>query len=95
VPSIYIEGLTLDDTNRRKMAIHGVTGKEAMEAASDPEAKAFRNHSPEAAPWVLVGRTRQGRYVTLPLDETPEMGVWRPRTGYDSSNKELRRFKNE
>jgi len=47
VPSIYLEGLTLDDTNRRKMAIHGVTGKEAMEAASDPEAKAFRNHSPE------------------------------------------------
>ena len=56
--------------------------------------KALRNHS-RGAPWILIGPTVKGRLITIPLDETDETGLWRPRTAYDSSNKERRRYSKE
>lgn len=91
MPYLYLLSLVFDETNRAKMLSHGVTMREALEVMEgDP--KAFRNHSEGGAPWILIGSTIRGRLLTLPLDPTGEQGVWRPRTGYDSSIKEQRRY---
>lgn len=76
-----------------KMAEHSVTIREVFEVL-EGSPKGFRNHS-EGAPWVLIGTTLSGRMITLPIDPSDEPGMWRPRTGYDSSNKELRRYEKE
>jgi hypothetical protein len=93
MPSIYVEQLLFDVRNLAKLAAHAVKMREAFEVV-DGEPKAFRNHS-HGALWILVGPTKTGRYLTLPLDPTEVDGVWRPRTGYDSSAKELRRYDSE
>jgi len=76
-----------------KMAEHNVTVREAFEVL-EGNTKGFRNHS-QGAPWVLIGATLSGRMITLPIDPSEEPGIWRPRTEYDSSNKELRRYEKE
>jgi len=71
-----------------------VTLRELYEVLDD-DPKAMRNHSKGAAPWIVMGLTLRGRLLTLPLDPTAEEGAWRPRTGYDSSSKEKRRYASE
>jgi hypothetical protein len=93
MPTLEIDGLYFDQLNMEKMAQYNVTIREALEMI-DGSPKGFRNHS-EGAPWILVGATRSGRMLTMPLDPTAEPAIWRPRTAYDSSNKELRRYEKE
>jgi hypothetical protein len=93
VPTLDVDGFLFDDRNIAKLAEHEVTIREAFEVL-EGNPKGFRNHS-EGAPWVLVGATLSGRMITLPIDPSDEPGMWRPRTGYDSSNKELRRYEKE
>jgi uncharacterized DUF497 family protein len=93
VPRLYVESFVFDETNRPKLKIHGVTIREIYEVLDD-DPKPMRNHS-VGAPWILIGLTVAGRFLTLPLDSTGEEGVWRPRTGYDSSKKERRRYDSE
>jgi hypothetical protein len=93
VPTLDVFGFLFDGRNITKMAEHEVTIQEAFEVL-EGNPKGFRNHS-GGAPWVLVGATLSGRMITLPIDPSDEPGMWRPRTGYDSSNKELRRYEKE
>jgi hypothetical protein len=94
MPSIYIETLVIDETNMKKLEEHQVTVRELLEVVAG-DSKAMRNHSPGGAPWILIGPTLRGRILTVPIDPTAEEGAWRPRTGYDSSRKEQRRYASE
>jgi hypothetical protein len=93
MPSIYVAQLVFDEVNVAKLWSHGVTIREALEVVGGTP-KAFRNHS-RGAPWILIGHTASGRLPTFPLDPGSEEGSWRPRTGYDSSKKESRRYTSE
>jgi hypothetical protein len=93
VPSLEVSGFQIDDRNTPKLRRHEVSVREAYEVLWECP-RAFRNHS-RGAPWILVGPTFGGRMITLPLDPTDERGIWRPRTGYDSSAKEKRRYARE
>lgn len=92
MPILDVFGFHIDEGNQAKMADHNVTVREALEVL-EGKPKGFRNHS-QGAPWVLIGPAGSGRMITLPIDPT-EAGIWRPRTGYDSSKKELRRYEKE
>ncbi len=93
MPSLDVSGLLFDDENLPKLAQHQVTIKEAYQVLWT-EPKGFRNHS-EGAPWILIGPTYSGRMITLPIDPTRTPGIWRPRTAYESSAKEMRRYAKE
>ncbi len=93
MPTIELEGLYFDERNEAKLAAHSVTIREAYQVL-ERAPRALRNHS-EGAPWVIIGPTASDRMITLPIDPTDEPGIWRPRTGYDSSRKESRRYARE
>ena len=93
MPTIEVEGFYFNEGNEAKLASHGVSIHEAYQVLWT-RPRALRNHS-DGAPWVLIGPTASGRMITLPIDPTDEPGIWRPRTGYDSSRKERRRYARE
>lgn len=83
--------LLFDDANLAKLGAHGLTLRDAREVFErDP--RLMRGSSPENAPYVLIGPNALGRMITLPIDPTPMDGVWRPRTGYPSSAREIARY---
>ena len=93
MPTIAVEGFYFDEQNQAKLASHDVTIREAYQVL-ETAPRALRNHS-QGAPWVIIGPTASGRMLTLPIDPTDDPGIWRPRTGYDSSRKENRRYARE
>ena len=93
MPTIEVEALHFDERNEAKLAAHGVSIREAFQVLEGVP-RALRNHG-EGAPWVIIGPTATGRMITLPIDPTDEPGIWRPRTTYDSSRTESRRYAKE
>ena len=86
-----MEGFAFDDRNTAKLRSHRVSITEALEVLwNSPQA--FRNRSPGEAPYVVIGPTHSGRMITLPIDATDEPEIWRPRTGYPSSQRETNRY---
>lgn len=83
--------LLFDDANLAKLATHGLTMRDALEVL-DEDPRLMRGSTSENAPYVLIGPTAVGTMVTLPIDPTHEPGVWRPRTGYPSSEREIARY---
>jgi hypothetical protein len=88
---VDVLALAFDDRNLAKLAAHGLTMRDALDVL-DEDPRLMLNKSPEGAPYVLIGPTAVGRMVTLPIDPTNEPGVWRPRTGYASSDAEAIRY---
>jgi hypothetical protein len=73
------------------VAAHGVAVTEVLEVVEDVTRYAiFRNPPAKrgGAPYVVVGPTRSGRLLTVPIDETYEDGLWRPRTAYDTGRQQ-------
>lgn len=88
---LFLDDLLIDEVNEAKMAGHGVGVTEAMEVIVDvARYEVFRNpaDSRAGAPYVVVGPTRSERLLTMPIDETPVDGLWRPRTAYDSGKQQ-------
>lgn len=83
--------LLFDDANLAKLGAHDLTLRDALEVL-DEDPRLMRGSSPENAPYVLIGPNAIGRMITLPIDPTPLEGVWRPRTGYPSSEPEIARY---
>jgi uncharacterized DUF497 family protein len=88
---IKVEEFAFDERNMTKLRSHRVSIKEVLEVLWNSP-KAFRNRSPGGAPYVVIGPTHSGRMITLPIDATDEPEIWRPRTGYPSSQRETKRY---
>jgi hypothetical protein len=89
---MILDELLIDDLNEAKMAEHGVGALEVQEVLISERREVFRNpaHSRrDGAPYVLVGPTRAGRILTIPIDSTPVEGLWRPRTAFSSGKQQL------
>jgi len=89
-----VEGFAFDERNSAKLRLHRVSISEALEVLWNSP-KAFRNPSQEGAPYVVIGPTHSGRMVTLPIDATDDPEIWRPRTGYPSSQRETKRYEHK
>jgi hypothetical protein len=85
---VDVDDLLFDDRNLAKMGMHGISLRDALEVL-DENPRLMINRSPGGAPYVLIGPNFLGRIITLPIDPTTEEGVWRPRTGYPSSDAEI------
>ena len=88
---VEVTDLKFDDANTDKLHSHGVTVREARQVLLNAP-RFLRNRSEGGAPFVLIGPTFGGRFITLPIDPTDERGVWRPRTGYPSRANERARY---
>jgi hypothetical protein len=91
MPSIRIEDFELDESNESEIAYHGVTLDEIDEVLNGdyrllPNAKRHRNQ-----PYLMVGRTAAGRWLTIPIGPTEQLGVWRPATAFNSKQGEITR----
>lgn len=89
---IEILDIELDDANAPEAARHGVTTRE-IEQVFQNEPLFFPNKRGRRSQLVMIGRTFGGRLLTVPLAETPQPGLWRPATAFDSSRSEAARYR--
>ena len=73
---------------------HIVTFTEILEVL-DLRPKYFENLPGRRAPVSMVGPTRDGRILCVPIEPTGDMGVWRPVTAYTANAHHLARYNAE
>lgn len=78
---IDIDALEFDDHNEAEMSRHGVSVREVMQVC-EGEFELLRNAKKHSAPYLMVGKTLAGRWLTIPITPTGQPGVWRPATGF-------------
>jgi hypothetical protein len=86
---------------------HNVRLTEIADVLAQGRARFFRNVAAETgtipsqveqveaerrAPLLMVGPTRAGRILCVPIEPTGRFGVWRPITAYDAGERLLRRY---
>jgi hypothetical protein len=81
VPGIAVVELVIDDENVEKFWQHGVLPEEVAEVLLFPRV-VRRNRKERRASHLLIGRTRQGACLAIPIEPTTEIGVWRPVTAW-------------
>ena len=78
---IYVDIPEIDDYNESEMNRHGVLAREVMEVF-EGEFGLLRNAKRHKATHLMVGKTRAGRWLTIPIAPTGQPGVWRPATAF-------------
>ena len=95
-----VEELDFDDEFAEHMAAikrqfrkHAVSEREIREIhAGAPEY--FGNEGAERrAPVIMLGPTKAGRIVAVPIEPTHRHGVWRPVTAFEANAQDRRRYK--
>jgi len=89
---LRVDELEFDDWNEQEFSRHHVTAREIREVL-DEQPVFVPNKRPHAARILMIGPTRGGRFLTVPLAELPVEGLWRPATAWDSSPEELARYR--
>ncbi len=95
MPKLYIEDLLIDELNEAKMSSHGVTVTEVLSVLDLDDYEVFANPSPDpdSSRWVIVGPSIVRDFVTIPIDATPIDGVYRPRTAFTSSRRQVEAYR--
>lgn len=89
---VRIERWQLDDSNEAEMAAHGVRPTELEQILDGGAYRILRNRSGRGEPYVVQGRTSNGRVLHIPSRPTMEDPLaWRPATAYDPSPHQYRR----
>lgn len=89
--ALDISELEFDDGNRTEFERHGVTEREIIQVLQGPF-RVFRNRRHRAGGYLMIGPTRGGRLLTVPIAATAVIGRWRPVTAWDSSAGESTRY---
>jgi hypothetical protein len=77
---------------RRQFRKHAVSEREIREVhAAEPEY--FENEGAERrAPVIMLGPTKDGRLVAVPLEPTYRNGEWRPVTAFEANARDRGRY---
>lgn len=89
---IDVAALLFDDENEAKFAAHRVTAGEVQEV-HDKWPRYYVNLSGRRASHVMVGPTRVGRVLIVPIEETGWSGVWRPVTAFEAAPNQVSRYR--
>jgi hypothetical protein len=81
VPGIRVVELVIDDENVDKFWQHGVDPADVVEVLLFPRV-VRKNRKERRASHILIGRTRRGACLAMPIEPTAEAGVWRPVTAW-------------
>lgn len=82
--------LVFDPVNEGKFAEHGVSAIDVLDVL-DLEPRFFVNRRVRRASHVMVGRTRSGRVLIVPIEDWGR-GVWRPVTAFEANGWQVRRY---
>lgn len=86
-----VHELVFDAVNEAKFADHGVTVLDVLDVL-DLEPRFFINRRARRASHVMVGRTRSGRVLIVPIEDWGR-GVWRPVTAFEANRWQVRRYR--
>jgi len=89
---LQVNQLLTDDWNEDEAARHSVSTRE-MRQVKNSEPEFFPNKKGHQATLIMIGPTFGGRFLTIPLASTPVRGVWRPATAWESSEREIKLYK--
>ncbi len=78
-----IDDLEFDVYNEAEISAHGVTIREILQVF-EGDFRIRRNKNEASTPFLMVGRTFGGRWLTIPIAPTAQPGVWRPATAFPS-----------
>ena len=86
-----VHELVFDAVNEAKFADHRVNVIELLDVL-DLEPRFFVNRRARRASHVMVGPTRSGRILIVPIEDWGR-GVWRPVTAFDANVWQVRRYR--
>lgn len=89
---IDVAALFFDDENESKFARHRVTAGEVQEVHSKWP-RYYENTSARRATHVMVGPTRQGRMLVVPIERVGSRGIWRPVTAFEATPGQAARYR--
>lgn len=89
---IKVYDLEWDDGNLDEIARHQVTAIEVFQVL-DGSPVFVRNKKQHQARLIMIGPTAGGRILSVPIAETPVDGLWRPATGWVSTEAEKARYR--
>ncbi|MBI2908309.1 MAG: hypothetical protein HYX92_11730 [Chloroflexi bacterium] len=89
---VTIDSIVVDDYNESEMNRHGVSVREVFQVL-EGEFELLRNAGGHEATYLMVGKTRGGRWLTIPIAPTPQAGVWRPATAFPARRADRARLK--
>jgi hypothetical protein len=76
-----IEAFWFDDENVEKFAAHGLTDLQ-VDQVLENEHVVVRNRKRRRAQYLVIGTDHGGTCIAVPIEKTPEPGVWRPVTAW-------------
>lgn len=86
-----VQELVFDAVNEAKFADHGVIVLDVLDVL-DLEPRFFVNRRARRASHVMVGRTRSGRVLIVPIEDWGR-GVWRPVTSFEANRWQVSRYR--
>ena len=86
-----VRELVFDAVNGAKFADHGATVIDVLDVL-DMEPRFFVNRQARRASHVMVGPTRAGRVLVVPIEDWGR-GVWRPVTAFEANGWQVWRYR--
>ena len=79
--SPVVEGFAFDERNEAKIEYHGLDIALVL-SVLDNRYTIRPNRKWRTASHLIIGWDRQGRCIAVPIEPTPEPGIWRPVTAW-------------
>lgn len=89
---IDVAGLYFDDENEAKFMSHGVSVDEVQQVL-DKWPRFYINRLERRATHVMIGPTRAGRMLVVPIERWDHAGLWRPVTAFEASPGQAARYR--
>jgi hypothetical protein len=89
---IDVSSLVFDDENEAKFARHRITAAEVQEV-HDKWPRYYENREDRRASHVMVGPTRAGRLLVIPIEEWGWPGTWGPVTAFEATPNQAARYR--
>jgi hypothetical protein len=87
-----VRELAFDDEKEAKFAAHGIDVIEVQEVL-ELQPRFFVNRAARRASHVMVGSTRSGLLLAVPIEQWGESGVWRPATAFAATGELAARYR--
>jgi hypothetical protein len=89
---IDVAGLVFDDENEAKFARHALTISDVLEVF-EKWPRYYVNRGMRRASHVMIGPTRQGRLLVVPIETWGATGLWRPVTAFEATPSQAARYR--
>lgn len=91
---IDVAALVFDDENEAKFAAHRVTVDEVQQVR-DKWPRFYVNRPDRRASHVMVGPTRLGRILVVPIERWGTDDIWRPVTAFEAISGQAARYRSK